>query len=164
MTVIENIGTISSPMAECPWSSGGTPAIRKKACTATHSESAGATELNARRYHGSRHRREIMKQSTARARVAGAGPNMIADAMKKVSATEIRASIDARLTLNGPMSIARPANSSHPNGRGVWTAARIDCTSTPAPTARRIRTYRRSDADGAVGADGADAAAEFVGG
>src|SRR2546428_4947585 len=98
MMVRQNSGTISAAADAFPSESGATRAIRKKTRAATHSDSAGATALNATRVHPCPRRHDITTLSTASATAAGAGPNSSADVLTKVSATLIVASIGAMVS------------------------------------------------------------------
>src|SRR5688572_11677858 len=118
MSVRQNNGTMSAPADAWPSESGGTRAIRKKTCAAAHSDSDGATALNASRVHPCPRRHDITTLSSASATVAGAGPNSSADVMTKVSDALIVASIEAILIVNDPVTSARKANAAHSIGCG----------------------------------------------
>jgi len=100
----------------CANASGGTPASQKKTCAPANIPSAGATALKSTRGTASRRRQDMIALSSATSTVAGAGPNSRADAMKKVSETEMLAETGWMFNLNEPVTNASAPSSSHPSG------------------------------------------------
>ena len=98
--------------------------MRKKVCAPAHIDTAGAAVLNSDALStavcGAT---RSDKLSTATAMVAGAGPNISANAMKNVSAIEMAANTDANLIVKKPATIASTAKRIHSRGCGAADGA-----------------------------------------